>query len=84
MDIQKDISKDIQQAYIGRTLKVLIDDQQADEENVYIGRSEFDAPDVDGVVYVHSSQPLKPGDFVNVDIIDAYEYDLTGDAIWPM
>ena len=44
----------------------------------YIGRSEYDAPDVDGAVYVHSKLPLKSGDFVEVLITDAYEYDLAG------
>ena len=44
----------------------------------YIGRSEYDAPDVDGVVYVRSKVPLKAGDFVQVMITDAYEYDLAG------
>lgn len=84
MGLQKDISEDIQQSYIGRTLKVLIDEPQKGEEHMYIGRSEYDAPDVDGVVYVHSKHPLIPGDFVEVKILDAYEYDLTGDVICPM
>ena len=44
----------------------------------YIGRSEYDAPDVDGAVYVHSKLPLKSGDFVEALITDAYEYDLAG------
>lgn len=83
MELQKDISQDIQQSYIGRTLKVLIDEAQQGEECMYIGRSEYDAPDVDGVVYVHSATPLNPGDFVDVKILDAYEYDLTGDVICP-
>ena len=83
MELQKGISEEIQQSYIGRTLKVLIDEPQQGEECMYIGRSEYDAPDVDGVVYVHSASPLQPGDFVDVKILDAYEYDLTGDAICP-
>ncbi len=83
MNLQQEISEEIQQGYVGRTLKVLIDEPQANEEDMYIGRSEYDAPDVDGVVYVHSAQKLQPGDFVDVKILDSYEYDLTGDAIWP-
>ncbi|MBI3602523.1 MAG: MiaB/RimO family radical SAM methylthiotransferase [Candidatus Omnitrophica bacterium] len=50
-------------------------------EFTYIGRSEYDAPDVDGLVYVRSSKVLKPGDFVQVHISDAYEYDLAGELI---
>ena len=81
MSIQRDISKDVQQKFIGKTVKVLIDEKQKDEDNVYLGRTEYDAPEVDGVVYVHSGKKLKPGDFVMVNITDAYEYDLVGEAM---
>ena len=63
---------------MGRTLKVLIEEKEKDSQNTYIGRSEYDAPDVDGVVYVCSKALLKPGDIVPVMITDAYEYDLAG------
>jgi len=53
---------------------------QDDNDKTYIGRSEYDAPDVDGVVYVRSKAPLKAGNFVQVMITDAYEYDLAGVA----
>jgi len=49
-------------------------------ECTYIGRSEYDAPDVDGVVYVRTKAPLKIGHFAQVMITDAYEYDLAGVA----
>lgn len=80
MKVQQDISKDIQQSFVGRRLKVMIDEKQKDSEDIYIGRSEHDAPDVDGVVYVRSPKPLSPGDLLDVNITDAYEYDLAGDA----
>ncbi len=80
MQLQQGISQEIQQSHIGKTLKVLIDEKQENEENVYLGRSEHDAPDVDGVVFVHSQEPLKAGDFVQVKITDAYEYDLVGEV----
>ncbi|MBF0504665.1 MAG: MiaB/RimO family radical SAM methylthiotransferase [Candidatus Omnitrophica bacterium] len=54
---------------------------QDDKYRTYIGRSEYDAPDVDGVVYVRSKLSLKPGDFVQVLITDAYEYDLAGQVL---
>jgi len=79
MAIQRDISKTIQKRYIGQTLKVLIDEKQKGESGVYLGRSEYDAPDVDGIVYVHSVKKLNPGDFVNVEITDSLEYDLIGE-----
>jgi len=80
MQDQQDISSEIQQSFVGRTLKVLIEEKEKDSLNTYIGRSEYDAPDVDGVVYVRSDAPLKAGDFVRVMITDAYEYDLAGEV----
>ncbi len=74
MDIQKGISLEKNQAKIGSTIKVLI------EENIngeYQARSEADAPEVDNEVFVRSPDvELKPGDFVNVEIEDASEFDL--------
>ncbi|MBF0511506.1 MAG: 30S ribosomal protein S12 methylthiotransferase RimO [Candidatus Omnitrophica bacterium] len=84
MQDQQAISREIQQSFVGRTLKVLIEGQEDSKDkknsgyNTYVGRSEFDAPDVDGVVYVHSNKALSVGDFVEVKITDAYEYDLVG------
>ncbi len=89
MQDQQVISAEIQQSFVGRTLKVLIEEEEKNGppikafggdsvERTYIGRSEYDAPDVDGVVYVRSTKPLKAGDFVQVMITDAYEYDLAG------
>ncbi|MGE0269141.1 MAG: 30S ribosomal protein S12 methylthiotransferase RimO [Candidatus Omnitrophota bacterium] len=81
MRIQQTISQEIQENFIGRILKVLIDEKQENEDNAYIGRSEYDAPDVDGVVFVRSQKPLKAGEFVQVKITDALAYDLSGEVI---
>jgi ribosomal protein S12 methylthiotransferase len=81
MNLQKEISQNLQQKFVGRTLKVLIDEAQPADPLVYLGRSEYDAPEVDGVVFVHSENKLVPGQFVNVKITDAYEYDLAGDVV---
>ncbi len=82
---QQEISKEIQQSLVGRKLKVLIEEEEKNGDFAtkvtYIGRSQYDAPDVDGLVYVRSSKVLKPGDFVDVSITDAYEYDLAGIAL---
>lgn len=80
MKEQQKISKDLQEKFVGRTLKVLISGREDGEEKMYLGRSEYDAPDVDGVVYVRSGKILKPGDFVDVKITDSYEYDLVGEV----
>ena len=81
MQLQQEISKNVQQSFIGRTLRVLIDEKQNGVKDTYLGRSQYDAPEVDGVVFVQSAKPLKSGDFVDVKITDAYEYDLAGSAL---
>jgi len=81
MEAQQEISREIQESFIGRELKVLIDEVQNEETGVYLGRSEFDAPEVDGLIYVHAKAKLKPGQFVNVKIDQSYEYDLSGHAV---
>jgi len=80
MSMQKKISSDIQENFVGRTLRVMIDEQQKNEENIFLGRSAYDAPDVDGIVYVRSLEQLKPGDFIDVHITECLEYDLLGEV----
>ena len=62
----------------GCELWAMIEGQVADE-NVYIGRTYRDAPDVDGYVFIHTDKVLITGDFVKVKITGAYEYDLIGE-----
>ncbi|MBU1997067.1 MAG: 30S ribosomal protein S12 methylthiotransferase RimO [Candidatus Omnitrophica bacterium] len=81
MGAQLEVSKDIQEKFIGRELMILIDEPHSEDKGVYVGRSEYDAPEVDGVVYVHSTKKLKVGDLVKVRITDAYDYDLLGDLV---
>ena len=87
MKDQQDISKEIQESFVGRELNVLIEEKEksvgagSKPTLTYIGRSEYDAPDVDGLVYVRSEKELKSGDFIRVKITDAYEYDLAGVAL---
>lgn len=81
MRLQQNISRDKQASFIGQTIKVMIDEKQKDEDDLYLGRSEYDAPEVDGIVYVNSPCKLRPGDFVDVKITDALEYDLVGEAV---
>ncbi len=80
MRAQQEISRGIQQQHVGKTMNVLIDEKQKGDVGVYSGRTEYDAPDVDGMVYVHSKKRLRPGDFVDVKITDFLEYDLIGNA----
>ncbi|MCB9747770.1 MAG: 30S ribosomal protein S12 methylthiotransferase RimO [Candidatus Omnitrophica bacterium] len=78
MQVQKKISKTKQKKFIGTQQRVLIDEKSNQEKALYLGRTEFDAPEVDGIVYIQSENELKVGEMVNVEIVDAYEYDLVG------
>ncbi|MFS8500726.1 MAG: 30S ribosomal protein S12 methylthiotransferase RimO [Caldicoprobacter sp.] len=77
MSIQQKISKRLNRQRVGQICKVLIEGTSS--EGVYFGRSYGEAPEIDGQVFVISDRPLKAGDFVNVKITKAYEYDLLGE-----
>ncbi len=77
MDLQSQISWDLNQEKVGHTFKCIIDRK---EGQYFIGRTEFDSPDVDNEVLIDASKfYVKTGDFVNVKIIDATEFDLYGE-----
>jgi ribosomal protein S12 methylthiotransferase len=78
MEIQSDISYELNQAKIGQTYKVLIDKI---EGRNYIGRSEFDSPEVDNEVIIHTEKHLRLGDFVQAKIISATEFDLEAELV---
>lgn len=80
MLIQKDISLKKNREKIGMVCDILVE-EKLEEENVYIGRTIYDAPEIDGIVYFSTALLLNPGDFVKVRITDALEYDLTGEMI---
>jgi ribosomal protein S12 methylthiotransferase len=72
---QQDISLEKNQQKLGQTLRVIVDKKEAGR---YIGRTEFDSVEVDNEVIILSKKKLNPGDFVNVTITKAYDYDLEG------
>lgn len=79
MDIQRDISYDLNQAKIGQTLKVLIDKK---ESNFWVGRSEYDSVEVDNEILIDAEKYFaRVGDFMMVEIIDADSFDLYGKPI---
>lgn len=75
---QMEISRGIHEAQIGREVEVLIDERPADEAGVFYGRTQADAPEVDGQAIVHSEKNLEQGEFVKMRVTDALEYDLIG------
>lgn len=77
MLLQQDISKNINEKLKGRVLKCLIEGK---EEDYYIGRTEYDAPEVDGLIYI-KGRALDIGEFYNICVTDTYEYDLIGETL---
>ena len=76
MELQQGISLELNQQRIGKTLKVLVDRKEGAD---YVGRSEYDSPEVDNEVIIKAGEDyLRAGDFVNVKITGASEFDLTG------
>lgn len=78
MELQQEISLEKNQEKLGQVMKVLIDKKEAGR---YLGRTEFDSVEVDNEVIVHSKKPLKAGEFVEVKITKAYDYDLEGEVL---
>ena len=76
MALQQEISYEINQSYIGQTVPGIV--ESFTDEGIVILRSEYDAPEIDGLVYVKSERPVVPGDIENVKIEKADEYDLFG------
>ncbi|RDY24733.1 30S ribosomal protein S12 methylthiotransferase RimO [Romboutsia maritimum] len=79
MMVQQGISQELNGNRIGKIYEVLIEEQI--EKNVYTGRTQGDAEEIDSIVYVKSKNQLNAGEFVNVKIDNALEYDLMGDVI---
>lgn len=81
MEVQQEIAFEHAQDAISTKLKVLIEGKLP-EDNVFIGRTYKDAPSVDGYIFVNSSSELISGQFVDVFVTDAKEYDLIGEVVW--
>lgn len=73
MQLQEEISQELNEAKVGNTMKVIVD---AEDPDFYVGRTEYDSPDVDNTVLISKSQPLTIGEFYKVKIIEASAYDL--------
>ncbi len=80
MDLQNSISQDINSNRTGKIYKAIVDGI-ADDGIFYYGRTYAEAPEIDGLIYFTSSEPLTLGNFVDVRILNAEEYDLIGEVI---
>lgn len=78
METQEGIALSINEAKVGKTMKVIIDREDPD---YYVGRTEFDSPEVDGEVLISKDKKLNTGDFYDVRIDSAYPFDLIGTVV---
>jgi ribosomal protein S12 methylthiotransferase len=76
---QLDISLETNRRLVGEVRDVLVEDRE--DEGAYVGRTEYDAPEIDGAVIFSSPSPLRVGTFARVLITDAMDYDLVGEAV---
>jgi ribosomal protein S12 methylthiotransferase len=78
MQVQEQISRNKLQQRIGQQLTVLVDDVNDHE---ILARSQYDAPEVDGLVIIEDDISVKPGDWLRVKVIDSDEHDLYAEAV---
>ncbi|MDO5387718.1 MAG: 30S ribosomal protein S12 methylthiotransferase RimO [Clostridia bacterium] len=82
LQLQRGISAGICEKYVGKTLEVIVEGKiDGDEENVYCGRSYRDCYEIDGFVFFKSEEELLAGDFYNIKITEAGDYDLIGERV---
>lgn len=77
MDLQEGISQEIQDGKVGQTLRVIVD---REDEDYYVGRTQYDSPEVDPEVLIGKDKPLTVGEFYNVTITEAMPFELMGKA----
>ena len=80
MQIQQEISEEFLAGLVGQKINVIIDRKSSEEGFLFEGRSYFDSPEIDGVVFITEGKG-KIGDVVEVEIVDAWEYDLIGKIV---
>jgi len=78
MGIQQIISSQLSAEKVGQTLRVIVD---REDEEFFVGRTEFDSPEVDGEVLISKEVPLKKGQFCQVEITGSDEFDLYGKVV---
>lgn len=80
MEIQQEVAFDKAERKVGSVVEVMIEGKVADE-NVFVGRTYMDAPDVDGLIFVYADAELMTGDFCRVRVTGVQDYDLIGELI---
>ena len=78
MRVQEGISADVNASKVGQTFRVIVD---REEEDFYVGRTQYDSPEVDPEILISKDTPLSPGSFYQVKVIDAQTFDLYGKVL---
>lgn len=78
MSMQEEISLEHNEKKVGQTIKVIID---REDEDYYVGRSQFDSPEVDPEILINKSKKMETGRFYDVKITEAYPFELMGEAV---
>lgn len=78
MRVQEGISADVNASKVGQTFRVIVD---REEEDFYVGRTQYDSPEVDSEILISKDTPLSPGSFYQVKVIDAQAFDLYGKVL---
>lgn len=81
LQLQKGISARVCERYVGRILQVIVEGKIEGEDNIYCGRSYRDCYEIDGFVFFKSDEELMAGDFYNIKITEAGDYDLVGERV---
>ena len=81
MRLQKRISRALSEEKVGREVSAMVEGRLTEEEYTYAARTEADAPDVDGYIFIHSERELMTGDIVRARVTHAEDYDLLGELL---
>ncbi|WP_018133384.1 30S ribosomal protein S12 methylthiotransferase RimO [Effusibacillus pohliae] len=81
MEVGREVAAKRNAERVGRVLKVLIESQDTNNPGIYIGRTEYDAKEIDGQVFVTGNREIRIGDMVNVRITHSYDFDLAGECV---
>ena len=81
MSLQSRISEEVNRELEGQTIEVLVEGRDQEQNNIAVGRSYREAPDVDGQVYIEGDATSQPGDIVRVRVLQGFTYDVVGELV---
>lgn len=81
MSLQSRISEEVNRKLEGQVIDVLVEGRDQEQNNIAVGRSYREAPDVDGQVYIEGDATSQPGDIVRVRVLQGFTYDVVGELV---